>query len=382
MQEDPEEVIRRPGERAVKRQAFLFRRAPCLISYWDEADLIFENYASGARISADPLTTQILHFFDRWRSIDALAAHLPAFTPASLRIAVGVLERRDLLQRADRRVNSRTPPADGWTAWNPAAGFFHASTKDVRFGRDHLAIERRLRQRAKRSPLPPSFKHYPEAPQLDLSRIKDNGAFPQTLLARRTWRSFSTRAMSMADLSTLLGLTWGVHGWVDEPGQGRLPLKTSPSGGARHPIEVYVLARRVEGVRPGLYHYAADRHRLERLRTGASRRQIVRYLPTQSWFGTAAAVMLMTAVFARTQWKYEFPRAYRVILAEAGHVCQTFCLTATWLGLAPFCTMALADSVIERDLGIDGVTESVLYAAGVGVRPTGTPRATSSATVP
>ncbi len=77
----------------------------------------------------------------------------------------------------------------------------------------------------------------------------------------------------------------------------------------------------------------------------------------------------MTAVFPRTQWKYNFARAYRVVLAEAGHLCQTFCLTATWLGLAPFCTMALADTRIERDLGVDGVTESVLYAAGVGRPP-------------
>ena len=81
------------------------------------------------------------------------------------------------------------------------------------------------------------------------------------------------------------------------------------------------------------------------------------------------AMMLMTAVFPRTQWKYPFARAYRVVLAEAGHLCQTFCLTATWLGLAPFCTMALADSRIEKDLKLDGVTESVLYVAGVGTRP-------------
>ena len=66
-----------------------------------------------------------------------------------------------------------------------------------------------------------------------------------------------------------------------------------------------------------------------------------------------------------------YARAYRAALAEAGHVCQTFCLTATWLGLAPFCLMGLADDEIERDLGIDGITESVLYAAGAGVRPHG-----------
>ena len=79
----------------------------------------------------------------------------------------------------------------------------------------------------------------------------------------------------------------------------------------------------------------------------------------------------MTAVFARTQWTCPAPRAYRVPLIEAGDVCQTFCLLATWLGLAPFCSMALADSTIESALGIDGVTESILYTAGVGARPAG-----------
>jgi hypothetical protein len=48
-----------------------------------------------------------------------------------------------------------------------------------------------------------------------------------------------------------------------------------------------------------------------------------------------------------------------------GHLCQTFCLAATWLGLAPFCTMALADSTIEYDLKIDGVTESIIYVPGL-----------------
>jgi hypothetical protein len=79
----------------------------------------------------------------------------------------------------------------------------------------------------------------------------------------------------------------------------------------------------------------------------------------------------MTTVFAREVWRYPFARAYRATLLDAGHLCQTFCLAATWLKLAPFCTMALADSRIEADLGIDGRSESVVYAAGVGVRPRG-----------
>ena len=54
------------------------------------------------------------------------------------------------------------------------------------------------------------------------------------------------------------------------------------------------------------------------------------------------------------------------MLLEAGHFCQTFCLVATWLGLAPFCTAALVDEQVEKDLGLNGATETVLYAAGVG----------------
>ena len=69
----------------------------------------------------------------------------------------------------------------------------------------------------------------------------------------------------------------------------------------------------------------------------------------------------MTAVFRRTMWKYHLARAYRAVLLDAGHLCQTFCLVATWLGLAPFCTAALKDTLIEEDLGIDGIRESVLY---------------------
>jgi SagB-type dehydrogenase family enzyme len=175
--------------------------------------------------------------------------------------------------------------------------------------------------------------------------------------------------VALPALSTLLHLTAGVQSWVTAKGEGRVPLKTAPSGGARHPIEAYVLARRVRSLDPGIYHYAADRHALERVPGSAAPPAFDEVLPTQSWYRGAAALVLFTAVFERTRWRYRSPRAYRAVLLEAGHVCQTFCLTATWLGLAPFCSMAIADAFAERTLGIDGVSEAVLYAAGVGSRP-------------
>jgi len=129
------------------------------------------------------------------------------------------------------------------------------------------------------------------------------------------------------------------------------------------------MARRVEGLRSGLYHYAADAHQLERVRARAGSRQIRAYLAGQHWFDGATAVMLMTAVLPRTMWKYSDAGAYRNICIEAGHLGQTFCLIAERAALAPFCTRALADSRIERDLGIDGIGETIIYVVGVGTRP-------------
>ena len=330
----------------MNRRPLRFRRAPHLISYWEDGQLIFENYATGGRITAEPLVAEILHFFGDWRSVEALGRHLTDWSVASLHTAVAALERHSLLVRAGRPSDPRIAAMEGWTSWNPAAGFFHASTKDLKYLADQRAVDRLLRRKATRVPVPSPVKQYSDAAHIDLPPVDSSAAFPAVLRARRTWRDFSRRPISLVELSTLLRLTWGIHDWLDLAGIGRFALKTSPSGGARHPIEVYVLVLRVAGLQRGLYHYAADRHRLDLLRSGASARQIIAYVPSQSWFSGAAALMLMTAVFERTQWKYEFARAYRVVLAESGHLCQTFCLTATWLGLAPFCTMALADSRI------------------------------------
>jgi SagB-type dehydrogenase family enzyme len=172
----------------------------------------------------------------------------------------------------------------------------------------------------------------------------------------------------LRDLATLLGLSAGVQKWVRVGGRD-LPLKTSPSGGARHPVEAYVVARRVSGLANGIYHYHAGRHALERIGRAPALTQLKRYMPHSGHFSAAPALVFFSAVLERPLWRYPYSRAYRAALIEAGHVAQTFCLAATALGLAPFSLMGLADDVIEQDLGLDGIKEPVLYAAGVGHRP-------------
>jgi SagB-type dehydrogenase family enzyme len=351
------------------RDAVRYRRAPFVISYWRTHQLVFENFLERRRITANPLTSAVLHFFDRWRPLRDLFGALQEYTPASLRQAVRSLARHSFLQRHGQSPVAGERELLAWSEWNPAASFFHLATKDVQFQPDNEEEFRELLERAKSRPMPRPVKRYLQAKQVPLAPPKADSEFPRVLLARHTWRKFSKRPIALPVLGNLLGLTWGVQAWVKTPQIGSAAVKTSPSGGALHPVEAYVLARNMEGLRAGLYHYNAADHRLELLRRGAASRDITRYLANQWWYAGAAFVVFMTAVFSRTQWKYDYARAYRAVLLEAGHLCQTFCLTATWLNLAPFCTLAFADSQIEKALGVDGISESVLYVAGAGMRP-------------
>src|SRR6266566_2232899 len=95
-------------------------------------------------------------------------------------------------------------------------------------------------------------------------------------------------------------------------------------------------------------------------------------LPTRAFPESEFARVLLTRKTHREFSKQKLPletvsQLLSLVWGVTGHLCQTFCLVATWLGLAPFCTAALKDTLIERDLGIDGIRESVLYVAGVGL---------------
>jgi SagB-type dehydrogenase family enzyme len=215
-----------------------------------------------------------------------------------------------------------------------------------------------------------AIKRYKNRPTIDLPRPNRDDEFARVFHARRTWRRYSPQPVTLDELAAILALSAGVQHWVDG-GDVTIPLKTSPSGGARHATECYVVARDVKGLRKGIYHYAPARHALTRIGKAVSIRRMQSYVPGSEYFAKASAMVFFTAVFARILWRYPYARAYRAALIESGHVCQTFLLAATKLGLAPFSVMALADSAIERDLGIDGISESVLYAAGVGRPPRG-----------
>lgn len=355
----------------------LIKRSECLVFFFRDGKLHCKNYLTGVEVATAPIIVSVLQVLGDWCESESVERLLAGYSPVSIRRTLANLRRHTLLLCKGSAQAKQEALLAPWNVWGEEARFFHFATKRAfRLGR--VADERRFtRALLKKHAQPAQLKHYPRSHQVPLPRPRlglRNSEFQRVLLARRTHRRFAAGAISFEDLSEILQMTWGITGHLRWPGLGRLLLKTSPSGGARHSLEVYLFAFRVAGLRRGVYHYRADRHCLEMLRRGTSEDRLVELCAGQDWIRECSALFVMTTVLPRVMWRYRFSRAYRVVLLEAGHFCQTFCLVATWLGLAPFCTAALVDLELEKELGLDGATETVLYAAGVGPKMSQRPR--------
>lgn len=193
----------------------------------------------------------------------------------------------------------------------------------------------------------------------------------ELLVKRKTTRVFdSERPVTAAELSQVLYFVFGCQGYVPVHEDVVALRKTSPSGGSLHPIEAYPLLTGVEGFESGLYHYRPENHALElvhALSPAEAERLAREFTAGQSYFASAQALIVLTARFYRSFWKYrKHQRAYAVILMDAGHLSQTFYLVCTGLGLGAFVTGAINGAKVEDALGLDGFQEGAIAVCGFG----------------
>jgi SagB-type dehydrogenase family enzyme len=197
----------------------------------------------------------------------------------------------------------------------------------------------------------------------------EHGSFPlKTAIARRrSRREYSGARLTKEELSFLLWSTQGISETVrDDKGGVAYHLRTVPSSGARHPFETYIFIRNVENIRPGLYSYLPQEHKLMLLREdGALPEKLVTACYGQEFAGEAAAVFLWSAVPVRMEWKYGCI-AHKLIAIEAGHVCQNLYLAAESIGAGACAISGYDQGTADELLGLDGDGEFVIYMASVG----------------
>ena len=264
--------------------------------------------------------------------------------------------------------------------WNIYAALFHFLTKwkdvdvdlpvDEPPGLDVLEAEATAAFVQEHGLPPPHFHTVTSSRVTALPLTERTGGIWETLARRQTVRTFSPAPLSLQELSLVLQYSFGCRGYSRVSGDVVLLRKTSPSGGALHPTEVYPLVRNVEDVEPGLYHYNVERHELELLSAltpdeGAG--VAFELASGQAFVRDAPALFLLTTRFYRNFWKYRrHRRAYAVLLMDAAHLTQTFYLVCTELGLGAFVTAAVNGANIEGRLGLDPFAEGALAMCGCG----------------
>jgi SagB-type dehydrogenase family enzyme len=179
---------------------------------------------------------------------------------------------------------------------------------------------------------------------------------------RRTIRNYSDQALSLAELAFLLWSSQGVKRVSTRPST----LRIVPSAGARHAFETFILCNRVEGLRPGLYRYAAIEHALLEANLGPEiREQLTAACHDQNQVRTSAATFAWVAVRERMYWRYG-ERGYRYLHLDAGHACQNLYLAAEAIQCGVCAIAAYDDEQTNAALGVDGVEQFTIYLASVG----------------
>jgi putative peptide maturation dehydrogenase len=261
--------------------------------------------------------------------------------------------------------------------WKPLSAVAHAFSRWHEAGVDEdvrITRHRTLTELIAESGPPPPHVTSRVAPERRQPLPAPRTTEIDTILARRaTCRNFDTEGtLDLARFGDVLKRVVGCQAEVEIlPGTKALK-KAHPSGGSLHPLEAYLVVQRVDGVAPGLYHYHVTTHALEPVATpdpAALRDFAMRSVAGQDFFADAHALVILTARFERTFWKYRsHPKAYRAIVLEAGHVSQNLYLAAAELQMGAFVTAAINEVDIEEMLGLDALRESPVAVLGFGPR--------------
>lgn len=173
--------------------------------------------------------------------------------------------------------------------------------------------------------------------------LEANACLNPILQQRRTNRAFASRPVSITEVAQLL---WAAQGITSREG-----YRTAPSAGALYPLELHLVAGKVEGLPTGGYRYDPARHALDAEVPGDLRHAIAEAALQQDWIAQAPAIVVVSAVNARTTAKYG-RRGIRYVYMEAGHTSQNLLLQAVALGLAGATVGAFDDERLQQVLNL------------------------------
>ncbi|HET7839808.1 MAG TPA: SagB family peptide dehydrogenase [Rectinemataceae bacterium] len=310
-------------------------------------------------------------FGGRYLAVDTAPEVLEGEWPYS-RAVIIQFDNEDALRRWYASSEYRSIVGHRLAAGRSDSLLIHGEERDmddrIASGREFLKsnwnrLEEAEPDQAKGIPPPPQEDGAPEGLQpIALPPIGEISLAATTLRDlienRKSRRKYLEEALSLVELSYLL---WAAQGIRER--KSKYSFRTVPSGGARHPLDLYVYASHVSGLEEGLYRYLPLEHALCPVRLGSNSAGLDDALLGQLW--NAAACFLWVAVPYRSEWRYSVV-AHKLVALDAGHSCQNLYLACESLGLGT-CAVGAYDQVkTDAYLGLDGKDRFTIYAAPIG----------------
>lgn len=343
--------------------------AQCAAMFVDGGRLVWDDYLHHQQFALTPESEKVVAWFRTWRELDT-AQDLGEGATA---IAERLLEAGVLLAEGSPQQAEEVAVLAEWGAWGPAARHHHFATRTLS-GTGYLDVAADAARREQKLAVvdpPPVVTTYDDADRTALPEPSGDAdwvapSLLDALTARRSCRAFDGATVTLQELADVLAIGTGVTATRGEAGEAPDVFRTSPSAGARGPLETYVVATRVAGLDAGVYHYHALDHALEELGPAPAREVLTTALGGQAWASAAPVLLVHSAVPARSRFRYDTGRAYRDILLTLGHLDQNLLLLATAMGLGSLFVTAVCDEDLEAILGLDHVTEPVLGVTALG----------------
>ena len=215
---------------------------------------------------------------------------------------------------------------------------------------------------------PPLQKPVPNnAVVIDLVAMEDNDlgdmSLKKAIAIRKSHRVFTEEQLTLKELSFLL---WSMNGVKEVHKEKVWTMRTVPSGGARHPIETYLIVDRVENLDTGIYRYLPLTHQLLLIKkeNGVMKRFGEKCVD-QKFIATSAVIFVWTVVPYRTEWRYSV-MSYKTTAIDVGHICQNLHLATESIGAGTCAIASYKQTETDMFLEVDGNDEFALYLAPVG----------------
>ena len=193
--------------------------------------------------------------------------------------------------------------------------------------------------------------------KLPQPNYEGNVSVEEALLKRRSIRSYGNQPLSIEEISQLAWAAQGITKKVDnlpswwKVGDWQGGYRTAPSAGALYPIELYLVIGKLNGLSAGIYKYLPKNHELIKINDDDKRADIFDSSSNQKWIKRAPVIIVIAAVYERTEVKYG-KRAERYVNIEAGNVSQNIFLQAETLNLGTVFVGAFRDDILKNKVGM------------------------------